>query len=35
MPSGFDELQRVLKERSGHGYEFVSIRVPRADGRVE
>jgi len=35
MPSSFDELQRVLKERSRLGYEFVGVRVCRPGGRVE
>jgi len=35
MPSSFDELQRLLKERSGLGYEFVGVSVNRADGSVE
>jgi len=35
MPGSLDELQRVLKERSRLGYEFVGVRVRGADERVE
>ena len=35
MPGSLDELQRLLKERGGLGYEFVGVRVRRANGRVE
>ncbi|RLF08999.1 MAG: hypothetical protein DRJ69_05465 [Thermoprotei archaeon] len=35
LPNSFGGLQRVLKERGGLGYEFVGVRVRRADGGVE